>query len=228
MSVTATEKLGGLWVPPREANRFRDCPEFKGLIDLDVSKVSLALKQVPIRDLALDIGAHIGATAVFLAKHFRSVHAFEAIPATYDYLQRNTQSLTNVETHNIAAAAEEGELYFEFLEIHSQLAHVLSGDSRYYEEQDSRVIGPILARPLDSFAFENVSFIKIDVEGTELDVVRGLQKTILASKPVIMMEQTRNEAKYHGRKENEATDFLLELGMKPLRFPYKKDRLFAF
>ena len=43
-------------------------------------------------------------------------------------------------------------------------------------------------RPLDSFGFENVSLIKIDVEGFEDEVLAGAERLIRESQPVILLE----------------------------------------
>jgi hypothetical protein len=44
------------------------------------------------------------------------------------------------------------------------------------------------ARTVDSFRFSDVSLIKIDVEGHELKVLRGAEKTISTFHPVIIIE----------------------------------------
>jgi FkbM family methyltransferase len=42
--------------------------------------------------------------------------------------------------------------------------------------------------PLDYYHFDKIDFIKIDVEGHELEVLKGAEKTILNNKPVVMVE----------------------------------------
>jgi hypothetical protein len=47
-------------------------------------------------------------------------------------------------------------------------------------------------RTLDSFNFKDVSLIKIDVEGSEYDVIEGAQDTIKNERPIILCEHHRD------------------------------------
>lgn len=218
----------GLWVPEIEQRRFEGCGLHDGLLDIDTRKAATALTYFGARQVAIDVGAHIGSTTAFLAKHFARVEAFEAVKDVYDLLVMNAAPLSNVTAHHVAAAAAPGELSFEIIDTHTQLSHaLLPGEEGSFPA--GHVVGPFPALPLDHFAIKDVSFIKIDVEGSELGVVQGLRNTILESRPVILMEQAGNEAKFHGRKAFEASDYLFSLGMEQVQgFPFGKDRLFRF
>jgi hypothetical protein len=77
----------------------------------------------------------------------------------------------------------------------------------------------------------DVSFVKIDVEGYELPVLEGAEKTIRRCRPLILVEQGGNEEKHFGRPRNEASAFLESLGMRlhPAAPPkMRKDRLYYF
>jgi hypothetical protein len=63
--------------------------------------------------------------------------------------------------------------------------------------------------------FENVDFIKIDVEGYELPVVKGAVETITACKPNMVIEQKGND-RFYGQDRAAALSFLMGLGMKQL------------
>ncbi len=43
-------------------------------------------------------------------------------------------------------------------------------------------------RRLDQFGYENVGFIKIDIEGTELDALEGAETTIRSNRPNLLIE----------------------------------------
>jgi FkbM family methyltransferase len=51
----------------------------------------------------------------------------------------------------------------------------------------------VTLRTLDSYGFENVDIIKIDVEGHEFDVVQGAEQTILKYLPVVQLEMVEHQ-----------------------------------
>jgi len=55
--------------------------------------------------------------------------------------------------------------------------------------------GSIPLKTLDSFNFNNVDLIKIDVEGFEEEILAGAMETIIRNKPVIVVEQQTHEYK---------------------------------
>jgi FkbM family methyltransferase len=65
---------------------------------------------------------------------------------------------------------------------------------------------------LDSFKITDIDFIKIDVDGYELNVLKGGVKTITKWKPIICMEVIPGET-YHGEL---ADEYLQGLGAKPI------------
>ena len=75
--------------------------------------------------------------------------------------------------------------------------------------------GTIPMKTLDSYEFSDVDLIKIDVEGYELQVVKGAAKTIAQSRPIIILEQRGCEIKNFGECESgQALRYLDEMGMR--------------
>lgn len=216
----------GIWVPKSDAKVFARYPEFEGLPDLDVSKVAQCAALSPRFGTALDIGAHVGAVAVYLSRKFERVVAFEAIPQTFEYLLRNTDTIDNVERLNVAIGPAAGETYFSHYAKHGQLSHV-AGEA---DLDRTFRIGPVPVRTIDSFDYAELSFIKIDVEGYELQVLEGALATIERCRPLILVEQAGNEEKHFGRLRNEASALLESLGMRmhPGAPHMKNDRLYTF
>ncbi len=76
---------------------------------------------------ALDIGAHIGAVSVYLARKFERVIAFEAVPATFEFLRLNAADIPNITALNVAVGPTAGEVYLSHYPRHGQLSHVDGG-----------------------------------------------------------------------------------------------------
>jgi FkbM family methyltransferase len=209
-----------------EASRFDICGEFEGLPNLDVAKVAKCAALSSSFGTALDVGAYIGLVSTYLARKFARVISFEAVPSTFGLLARNTAELPNVTPMNVAVGRETGELFFSHYPKHGQLSHV-SGSN---DHPGTVRIGPVPVATIDSLNLDEVSFIKIDVEGHELPVVQGAAKTILRCRPLIMIEQAGNEEKHFERPRDEASRFLEELGMRrhPEEPSMSKDRLYKF
>ena len=132
--------------------------------------------------VVLDIGSNIGNHAIYFSKVCKAaeVYAFEPMKVTYSILQKNIElnSATTVKPHNIALGAHEtsGEIS-HYSNSNTGLAEIRVTGKGAYE-----------VRPLDSFNFEKVDFVKIDVEGLQLDVLRGGKNVIQKHKPIIWVE----------------------------------------
>lgn len=216
----------GLWVPASDERVFKRYHTFAGLLDLDVQKVAKCVALCSSFRTALDIGAHVGAIASYLARKFQQVVAFEAVPSTFAFLEMNTGGLSNVTAINVAVGPEAGEVYLSHYPHHGQLSHVDGGQG---VKSKSR-IGPIPAQTIDSMELSDVSFIKIDVEGFELPVIEGAVETIKRCRPLMLVEQNGNEELHFGRTRDEASAFLEGLGMQrhPQEPRMSKDRLYTF
>jgi FkbM family methyltransferase len=212
----------GFWVNDAEAERLAATPTFEGRLDLDVSKLARALSHCSRFGLAIDVGAHVGGTAAYMARHFERVIAFEAVPETFDLLCRNIPG--NVEARNQAVSDTIGEVLFEYNPRFSHLSHRHSGEKTLGKSQ---TVGPIPTVTIDSLAVD-VTFLKVDVEGAEIEVVRGAIETIERSKPLILIEQGGNESKYFGRVRDEAGALLMDLGLIEIPMGWKNDKLFGF
>lgn len=67
-------------------------------------------------------------------------------------------------------------------------------------------------RTLDSFQFEQVDGIKIDVEGWELPVIRGARNTIDRDRPIIQTEIVEKQCLRAGYTSQELCDYMTQMG----------------
>lgn len=233
LNTNELRQVGGLWVPAAEAHRYAG-PKYTersvhtGTIDLGADKAAGTLKFCSKRAVAVDIGAHVGAVSLMLAKFFQNVVAFEPVPAAFASLTANTRGCGNVTCHQIALSSRARSVFFEVLPDNFQLSHAVEADETMHFKKSQRV-GPVEARTLDSFDLRDVTFIKIDVEGDEGEVVYGARETILRERPLILIEQAGNEQLYHARPRDEAIAFLASLGMKRVNHHVSnKDQLYGW
>ena len=138
----------------------------------------------PEPKIILDIGSNIGFYSIIsLSKYkYGQAYAFEANPETYRVLEKNIRlnRLENkVTAYNIGLSSSDGTLNFYKDKFHTGGSKILSKDDikRYDESQTSKI--PV--KRLDDVFKENISdisFIKIDVEGHELEVLKGMDSIL--------------------------------------------------
>ena len=153
------------------------------------------------RKTFIDIGAHIGSVVSSVQTHVPSatIIAIEAIPEKAAYLRR---SFPNIKVHQVALGNSEGNVKF-FIDTKR------SGYSSLSRPPD-REAGTIIEITVPMTRLDQlvdcstsaVDAIKIDVEGAELDVLRGSVGTITRNRPIIMYESVPPA---NGRLDTEKT-----------------------
>jgi FkbM family methyltransferase len=141
-------------------------------------------------DIIYDIGAHIGYTCLLLAQKLDgsgSVHAFEILPSiAKDYLAKTVEAndFSNIVIHNIGLSATT-----------QTFALPVGGTgmtSIYSEGTESKELETCRTISLDEYVSQMElpfpSFIKIDIEGAEMDCLIGGKRLISASLPRIIIE----------------------------------------
>ncbi len=205
----------GVWLPDGEQHLIDWMSKAGEMVDgrgsYQIKKLRAALQYVKQFRIAVDVGAHCGLWSMQLAKRFEHVHAFEPVAAHRDCFIRNLNGYANLDLYGCGLGEKPG-----FVAIESKPDS--SGDSRvaaYAEEELEDERAPkIPLKTLDSFALENVDFIKIDTEGYELFVVRGAEGTIKRCRPTIIVEQKGHGMKYFGFRKEEAAELLESWGMR--------------
>ncbi len=145
----------------------------------------------------VDIGAHMGTYSIHLAKFCKGVHAFEAQWGTYLNLcgGLGLNERFNVVPYHMALGSPDdaGKTL--------ALNHVSNdGGGSTMESNYAKQTGEILAtemvrvRTLDSFNLNDVGFLKLNVEGWELNVLKGARQTLeRCSWPKFIFEAWTND-----------------------------------
>jgi FkbM family methyltransferase len=137
-----------------------------------------------------DVGAHVGyftAVAACLVGETGKVHAFEPDPANYRRLADNTAKLTNVRCYSLAVSDAVGSSRF----FRSPLAQE-SGWGSLLTDGERREAIRTETTSLDAWAVDQavtrMEFVKIDVEGAEVRVLRGASSVLTRMRPVLFGE----------------------------------------
>ncbi len=137
--------------------------------------------------IAVDIGANEGIYAFAMSELGAVVHAFEANPAFADFAKRSLGSRATV--HQLALSNEMGHAsFFIPLADDSSELHLAGNLKNSHSQFERQSVIKVEVRTLDSFALTNVQLIKVDVEGSELEVLEGARETILRDHPALLLE----------------------------------------
>lgn len=154
----------------------------------------------------IDIGAHIGTHTYFYHKHCKQVISFEPNPLSYVCLARNVSHLDNVAIYCSAL----GE-HTTTVELHEDPTNA---GACFVSEAPDALTNQLA---LDSFPLSNISFIKIDAEGSELNILRGALRTIERHRPNMLIEINR----HHLQRNNHSPEDIKEL-LTNLNYAYRK------
>jgi FkbM family methyltransferase len=150
---------------------------------------------------SIDVGADAGIfTANFLDKS-RDCIAFEPLPRQSAILREMFERLSlPVRVEAIALSDKQGEARLRILEKDTGRSTIEAENPLEDPDGSPRYEIMVPTRPLDDYALKAVGFIKIDVEGHGLAVLRGALKTIRRCLPILLIE-IENRHKPSGCKE---------------------------
>lgn len=159
--------------------------------------------------VALDIGANVGIYTYALHQFGMDVHAFEPQPACAKVLSAWAQGKNGITVHNSGVGSTEGNLTLHIPMVDGK--PIPTRASFLPTGQDEQQLSVPVVR-IDSSSFDKVSFIKIDVEGHEIEVLRGAANTIERFRPKLLVEIDRNR---HNRESfEEIIDLLRRKGYR--------------
>jgi FkbM family methyltransferase len=144
------------------------------------------------RRVLLDIGANVGTHSLRFARHFDSVHSFEPNPSVWSSFDRNVSinHLQNVTLHRVGLGEQDADLpLFAIDSLNDGLGTFLA-DEQY--DRPLKCIGRSKIANGDTYIQAHnigpVDAVKIDVQGFEPMVLRGLRATLASSRPVVWFE----------------------------------------
>jgi FkbM family methyltransferase len=152
----------------------------------------------------VDIGANIGYYALQEAQRVRTVIAIEPTPESYEMLLLNIglNGYKNVRPHCLAVGDHEGEVGFA-------ISRACNWNSVAEGDGDIKVPMTTLDKLLGE---EKVDFVRMDVEGYEMNILRGMEGILREQKPRMFLEVHRDKLKDYGSSQREVMEYLARLG----------------
>jgi FkbM family methyltransferase len=159
-------------------------------------KMTYLLSKPFIRNFrtAIDVGCRVGEFTRYLQRDFRHVYSFD--PNLWPNFRYNVD-LRKVTHYQCAVGDEAGEI------------RMFGGGHREQGGGESRTAS---VATIDMFGFDDVDYIKIDVEGFEKKVLIGARETIEHCSPLIVIEQ--NHVVLEGDKQYSAKEYLESIGYR--------------
>ena len=174
----------GWWFPSLDRHFSKDVGEFP-IAYYQQGTIDTAYQYVKQFKCAVDVGANIGLFSVRFSKKFSNVIAFEPVISNFECLQKNINSIGNIKIHNTGLGDHKST---ELISI------PVGGDNCGifsivdFKDYEGAVISEtIQLDTLDSYML-SPDLIKIDVQGYDLNVLKGGVQTINQYKPVVISE----------------------------------------
>lgn len=133
-------------------------------------------------DVCIQAGGFCGMYPRLLSNYFKRIYTFEPCNINFHCLVNNCQK-DNIFKFHAALGMEH-----KFIEIDRW---GLDNFGMHCIKKDAKGFVPMMT--IDSFDFDTCDFIQLDVEGYEIDALKGAANTILKYHPVIAVERNNIE-----------------------------------
>ncbi|GFN31185.1 FkbM family methyltransferase [Paenibacillus xylaniclasticus] len=140
--------------------------------------------------VCLDIGANIGAISIAMSAYARQgrVYAFEPSAMNFHYMSYNAQLNGGgiIEPVRLGVFDRNMEMQFSYIDFGGAWSHLTT------EHAERGIQETVQCVRIDDWAeqkgLKRLDLIKLDVEGAEVPALRGMEKTISAFKPDLIVE----------------------------------------
>lgn len=159
---------------------------------------------------AIDVGGHIGITAVAIARTVCKrgcVYSFEPVPEYFDILKKNLSAnkLENAEAFQLAVSDRVGTIDFYQKGSYSSIT-----------PQEGAKEFKVNTITIDSFLnhqkVERIDLINMDCQGSELLVLKGAKESLQKNKVRIFCEIHHDLLKHLGQSVQAVIQYLQKLG----------------
>lgn len=186
-------KINSLWYSPEPPNGFFS-ERLQDVVDVHYQQRYryYVYHNIPRKRTMIDIGANIGIFARPSAEQFDRVICFEPVTKIFEVLQKNMEDYNNVELHNVGISNQEQTVKFQMKTLKCGESFQVDKyeDNPIFENFECRLV------TLDQYNFDQVDWVKIDVEGFELAVLEGSAETLKRNRPWLLLEDNENSQQH--------------------------------
>jgi len=165
------------------------------------------------QDLFIDIGANVGSYTILAASEVGAdTISFEPIPETFEVLNRNIRLNDikgKVKTYCVGLGAKEDVL--KFTNSQDTLNHVAIDNNKETTEVPIKRLDEIVE-------IKHPTLTKIDVEGFESEVLKGMKLALENSNLKAMIIELNGVSKRYGKLDDETHKKLLSFGFNPFQY----------
>lgn len=169
-------------------------------------------------DVFLDIGSNLGSYSLLAGGICESkTFSLEPSPSSFNRMIKNIElnNFENVTCMNIGAGNENGSFF---------MTDSKGPENHLVTESDDAI--KVEIKRIDDIKFEsNPTFIKIDTEGTEFEVIRGGLKVLDSPEMIGLLAEINGNNLRYNQKTNEMIQFLNNLGYHAYRYDYSNKEL---
>lgn len=153
------------------------------------------------RRVVVQAGGNVGVWPLELSRSFAKVYTFEPDPENYACLERNVAGHERIHAYPAALGPRES---------HTQLMRSdWNCGATALDPEGREGLVPVVA--LDSLHLDDVDLLQLDIEGYELQALKGSVETINRCSPLIVLELKGHSERY-GNTDEETESWLKALG----------------
>jgi FkbM family methyltransferase len=178
-------------------------------------------KCVPGSGLILDIGSNFGFYSLVASRINKDVKivAFEPNPSMFERINHNIalNNFNNISVEQKGVSDRKGVLDF-FISDDTNTG--MSGLAKKSNSREETI--QVEVTDIDSFLSENrfpaVSLVKIDVEGNEFNVLKGMKNVLKSDRPVLFIELYNDYLQSFGHSVSEVIVFMRDMNYSCFEF----------
>ena len=147
----------------------------------------------------LDIGANIGASAIYFVSNFPNaeIHCYEPSSKNYKYLQNNTKNFSNIKCYQYGLYKEDGQVKLFYGKDQSAQDSIVFSNETVESGETVHLVKA--SKEILNKGIKDISILKIDTEGCEIPILNEFDKLENLNIDMIYLE-------YHSEDDRLALD----------------------